>query len=114
MKGLSVFFRNGRNQIMVATDVVSRGLDIPHVQYVVNYDVPQSQADYIHRVGRTARTGAEEHALSFIIPQDRRKLFVLSSTAGETNFDYSAQFKKHNNKKFFKRSDALKDTVREG
>ncbi len=101
-------FRNGRNQIMVATDVASRGLDIPHVQHVINYDVPQSQADYIHRVGRTARAGAEGHALSFITPQDRRKLLVLSSTAGEPNFDCSAQFKKHNNKKFFKRSNALK------
>ncbi len=107
-------FRNGRNQIMVATDVASRGLDIPHVQHVINYDVPQSQADYIHRVGRTARAGAEGHALSFVTPQDRRKLLVLSSIAGEPNFDYSAQFKKYNNKKFFKRSDALKDTVREG
>ncbi|QKX02640.1 DEAD/DEAH box helicase [Wolbachia endosymbiont of Dirofilaria (Dirofilaria) immitis] len=102
-------FRHGYNQIMVATDVASRGLDIPHVQHVINYDVPQSQADYIHRIGRTARAGAEGHALSFVTPQDERRLPALSRTEGEPNFDCNVQFKKYSGrKKFFKGSDALK------
>lgn len=86
-------FRRGRNQIMVATDVASRGLDIPHIQHVINYDAPQSQADYIHRIGRTARAGAEGYALSFVTPQDKRRLPALADKEGELNFDCSVQFK---------------------
>lgn len=80
-------FRSGRNQIMVATDIASRGLDVPHIQHVINYDIPQSQADYIHRIGRTARAGAEGFALSFVTPQDKRKLTALVGKDGELNFD---------------------------
>ncbi|WP_341824101.1 DEAD/DEAH box helicase [Wolbachia endosymbiont (group A) of Udea olivalis] len=101
-------FRHGRNQIMVATDVASRGLDIPHIQHVINYDAPQSQADYIHRIGRTARAGAEGYALSFVTPQDKRRLPALADKEGELNFDCSVQFKKRNSKKVFKRPSTLK------
>ncbi|MDR2609476.1 MAG: DEAD/DEAH box helicase [Rickettsiales bacterium] len=101
-------FRRGRNQIMVATDVASRGLDISHIQHVINYDVPQSQADYIHRIGRTARAGAEGYALSFITPQDKRRLPALTDKKGELNFDSNVQFKKRSSKKTFKRPGALK------
>ncbi|WP_395462712.1 DEAD/DEAH box helicase [Wolbachia endosymbiont of Cantharis cryptica] len=101
-------FRRGRNQIMVATDVASRGLDIPHIQHVINYDAPQSQADYIHRIGRTARAGAEGYALSFITPQDKRKMPALEDKKGELNFDSNVQFKKRSSKKVFKRPSALK------
>nr|WP_179947426.1 DEAD/DEAH box helicase [Wolbachia endosymbiont of Folsomia candida] len=102
-------FRRGRNQIMVATDVASRGLDIPHIQHVINYDIPQSQDDYTHRIGRTARAGAEGFALSFITPQDKRKLPALDQNEGEPNFDSKVPFKKHNvkSKKVFKRPGAL-------
>jgi len=86
-------FRRGRNQIMVATDVASRGLDIPHIQHVINYDIPQSQDDYTHRIGRTARAGAEGFALSFITPQDKKKLPALEENEGEPNFDCKAPFK---------------------
>ncbi len=98
-------FRRGRNQIMVATDIASRGLDIPHIQHVINYDAPQSQADYIHRIGRTARAGAEGCALSFVTPQDKKRLPALASKEGEPNFDCNVQLNKHNKtKKVFKRS----------
>lgn len=66
-------FRRGRSRIMVATDVAARGLDIPHIQHVINYDLPQAPEDYIHRIGRTARAGAEGSALCLIAPQDTAK-----------------------------------------
>jgi len=66
-------FRNGRCRIMIATDVAARGLDVPHVQHVINYDLPEDPEDYVHRVGRTARAGAEGNAMSFISPQDEYK-----------------------------------------
>lgn len=66
-------FRNQRYRILVATDVVARGLDIPHIEHVINYDLPQVPEDYIHRIGRTARAGAQGSALCLISPQDGRK-----------------------------------------
>ncbi len=101
-------FRHGNNQIMVATDIASRGLDISHIQHVINYDAPQSQADYIHRIGRTARAGAKGYALSFITPQDKKRLPALTDKKGELNFDYNVQFKKRSSKKVSRRLSALK------
>ncbi|HCR37821.1 MAG TPA: DEAD/DEAH box helicase, partial [Opitutae bacterium] len=66
-------FRNEKYRILVATDVAARGLDIPHVRHVINYDVPTCPEDYIHRIGRTARAGATGAALCFITPQDNAK-----------------------------------------
>ena len=58
-------FTEGEVNIMVATDVAARGLHIPAVSHVINYDLPQDAEDYVHRVGRTARAGASGDALSF-------------------------------------------------
>ncbi len=66
-------FRNLKNRIMVATDIAARGLDIPHVKHVINYDLPQCAEDYIHRIGRTGRAGTNGFALSFISPEDGQK-----------------------------------------
>ncbi len=66
-------FRNKNYRIMVATDVAARGLDIPHIEHVINYDVPQSPEDYVHRIGRTARAGREGCAISFVVAKDRSK-----------------------------------------
>lgn len=66
-------FRNNRMRIMVATDVAARGLDIPHVKHVINYDPPQCPEDYIHRIGRTGRAGSDGQALSLILPDEARK-----------------------------------------
>ena len=65
-------FRNKKYRILVATDVVARGLDIPHIEHVINYDLPQVAEDYIHRIGRTARAGAKGSALCLISPADMR------------------------------------------
>lgn len=63
-------FRAGGRQVLIATDVAARGLDIPQVDVVVNYGVPQNSKDYIHRVGRTARAGRAGRAVTFVTQYD--------------------------------------------
>ena len=58
-------FQAGELPVLIGTDVASRGLHIPDVQYVINYDLPQDAEDYVHRIGRTARLGASGDAISF-------------------------------------------------
>jgi superfamily II DNA/RNA helicase len=59
-------FKDERVRVMVATDVAARGLDIPNVTHVINFDTPQTYEDYVHRIGRTGRGGASGHAHTFI------------------------------------------------
>ncbi|HEY4027946.1 MAG TPA: DEAD/DEAH box helicase [Candidatus Dormibacteraeota bacterium] len=63
-------FRSGRSDVLVATNVAARGLDVSHVQLVVNYDLPETAESLTHRVGRTARMGNEGRALTFVTPDD--------------------------------------------
>ncbi|HLD95240.1 MAG TPA: DEAD/DEAH box helicase [Alphaproteobacteria bacterium] len=63
-------FRLEKFNVLVATDIAARGLDIPHIECVINFDLPPCPEDYIHRIGRTGRAGAKGHALSFITSQD--------------------------------------------
>ncbi|MDX1950150.1 MAG: DEAD/DEAH box helicase [Rickettsiales bacterium] len=72
-------FRNKNCRILVATDVAARGLDIPHIEHVINFDLPQCPEDYIHRIGRTARAGAEGNALSFISPDERKRWYAIQA-----------------------------------
>lgn len=67
-------FRNGSIDILVATDVAARGLDVDDIDLVINYDFPQDEEYYVHRIGRTARAGREGAAFSFIVGRDRYKL----------------------------------------
>jgi superfamily II DNA/RNA helicase len=64
-------FRDGKFRILVATDIAARGIDISHIAHVINYDLPQVAEDYVHRIGRTARAGAQGEALSILTPEDR-------------------------------------------
>lgn len=64
-------FRNQKYRILVATDVASRGIDVPHVRHVINYDLPQCAEDYVHRIGRTARAGEKGDSLSFVTKQNQ-------------------------------------------
>lgn len=66
-------FRDQKFRVMIATDIAARGLDIPHIEHVINYDLPQCPEDYIHRIGRTARAGAQGAAVCLISPDDSRK-----------------------------------------
>lgn len=66
-------FRDKKYRILVATDIAARGLDIPHIEHVINYDLPQCPEDYIHRIGRTARAGAKGHAVNLLTKADGAK-----------------------------------------
>lgn len=76
-------FKGGRVRILVATDVASRGLDIPTVELVINYDIPKVATDYIHRVGRTARAGRSGTAISLITQYDVELLHRVEEHTGK-------------------------------
>lgn len=63
-------FREGKVQVLVATDVMSRGIDVSGIDAVVNFDVPMDPEDYVHRIGRTGRAGATGHAYTFVAPDE--------------------------------------------
>ena len=63
-------FRDGKVQVLVATDVMSRGIDVSGIDAVVNFDVPMDPEDYVHRIGRTGRAGATGHAYTFVAPDE--------------------------------------------
>ena len=73
-------FRSGQADVLVATDVAARGLDIDHVSHVVNYDLPMSPEVYVHRIGRTGRAGREGMAISLVDPRQHRQLRQIEGT----------------------------------
>ena len=70
-------FRDGRFEVLVATDIAARGLDIADVSHVVNYDVPQHPEDYIHRIGRTGRIGASGDAFTIMVAEDAPHVYAI-------------------------------------
>ncbi len=75
-------FRKGRTDILVATDVLARGIDVPAVDHVINYDLPDMAEDYIHRIGRTGRAGERGYAISFVSPNSRNLLADIEKLIG--------------------------------
>jgi len=75
-------FRAGHTSILVATDVMARGMDIPAVSHVVNYDIPQLAIEYVHRIGRTGRAGRVGEAITLITPRQRRSLKIIENYIG--------------------------------
>ena len=67
-------FREGQVRILVATDVVGRGIDVSSISHIINYDIPQASDDYVHRVGRTGRMGREGIAFTFVTPEQGAEL----------------------------------------
>ncbi|CCI40552.1 unnamed protein product [Albugo candida] len=78
-------FKQGKTQILVATDVASRGLDIKDIRYVINFDMPKNVEDYIHRIGRTARAGSKGTAISFFTSDNGRLASPLIRVLEEAN-----------------------------
>jgi ATP-dependent RNA helicase RhlE len=90
-------FKDGKVQVLVATDIVARGIDIDGVSQVVNFDFPVNPEDYIHRIGRTGRAEAQGEAISFVPKQDLNLLGILEFSIGQRlerkrlrGFDYHA------------------------
>ena len=72
-------FKKGKNKVLIATDVTARGIDIPHIDYVVNYDLPEQAENYVHRVGRTGRGKERGRALTFCSKKERDLLKEIES-----------------------------------
>ncbi|MBW3554978.1 MAG: DEAD/DEAH box helicase [Gemmatimonadetes bacterium] len=90
-------FKAGRYQVLVATDILARGIDVEALEHVVNFDVPASPEDYIHRVGRTGRAELTGDAYTFVTPEDRALVQAIERKVGTTierrklaDFDYSS------------------------
>jgi len=90
-------FRTGRHQVLVATDVAARGLDVEGITHVINYDVPAVPTDYVHRVGRTARMEAIGEAITFVAPEEEPDVRGIEKALGRSiprvtlpDFDYRA------------------------
>jgi ATP-dependent RNA helicase RhlE len=75
-------FRSGRARVLVATDVAARGIDVDDISFVINYEVPATADDYIHRVGRTARAGRDGAALTLVSPEEESTLASIERVAG--------------------------------
>lgn len=85
-------FRAKRIKVLLASDVAARGIDIPNVEMVINYDIPNNSEEYIHRVGRTGRAGKTGKAVSFYAPRDRSKLYAIEKLIKST-IDRKTNFK---------------------
>ena len=77
-------FKKGRVKVLVATDIVARGIDVDGITHVVNYDVPQNPEDYVHRIGRTARAGASGSAVTLVTEEDVYDLAAIERLIGMT------------------------------
>lgn len=77
-------FAAGKSTVIAATDVLARGIDVPEVDYVVNFDLPDMADDYVHRIGRTGRAGQEGLAISFVTRESKRELAAIEKLIGRT------------------------------
>jgi ATP-dependent RNA helicase RhlE len=76
-------FRSGENNVLVTTDVAARGIDIPDVDYVINYDLPENPENYVHRCGRTGRGKRQGQAISFCSSDEKKLLKEIEEYTGE-------------------------------
>lgn len=77
-------FKNGKYRVLVATDIVARGIDVDNISHVINFDMPNKAEDYVHRIGRTARAGNDGTALSFLAAEETAALREIEGLIGTT------------------------------
>ena len=77
------FLKNGKLDILVATDVAARGLDVERISHVVNYDIPHDTEGYVHRIGRTGRAGRQGDAILFVAPREKRMLHAIERATNQ-------------------------------
>jgi len=70
-------FKSGKYRVLVATDIAARGIDVTGIELVLNYDIPEDAENYVHRIGRTARTGHKGHAISFATPDQKTEVAAI-------------------------------------
>ena len=75
-------FKKGRHRVLVATDIVARGIDVDGISHVINFDLPNVPEDYVHRIGRTARAGKSGTAFSLVAPEEHDQLRDIEKTIG--------------------------------
>lgn len=77
-------FKSGKYRVLVATDIASRGIDVRGIELVVNFDLPSKTEDYVHRIGRTGRAGAEGYAISFALPEEHDEIRAIERLIRQT------------------------------
>src|SRR2546423_11278504 len=77
-------FRTGPVELLIATDVAARGLDIEHISHVINYDIPLDPESYVHRIGRTGRAGRSGCAITLVTTRERRLWQMIQKASGTT------------------------------
>ncbi len=77
-------FRKGEVTLLIASDVAARGLDIPAVSHIFNFDVPHHADDYVHRIGRTGRAGRSGTAITVVAPADQKNVAAIEKLIGQT------------------------------
>jgi ATP-dependent RNA helicase RhlE len=89
-------FRNGRYEVMVATDIAARGIDVAQISHVINFDVPHHPEDYVHRIGRTGRAQSVGDAFTIMTGEDVQEIAAIERFIGQKiprvkleNFNYS-------------------------
>jgi ATP-dependent RNA helicase RhlE len=76
-------FKSGKYEVMVATDIAARGIDVAGVSHVINYDIPQHPEDYVHRIGRTGRASQSGDAFTLVAPDELKKLAAIERFIGQ-------------------------------
>jgi ATP-dependent RNA helicase RhlE len=76
-------FKDGRCRVLVATDIAARGIDVDSITHVINFDVPATPEDYVHRIGRTGRAGNAGHAITLLTPVDELSMLEIEKLTGQ-------------------------------
>ncbi len=108
-------FKSGKLDILIATDVAARGLDVPRISHVINYDIPSDTESYVHRIGRTARAGREGDAILFVSPREKRMLHSIEkATRNKIERMDLPSHSKVNDRRIEKFKQRITDTLADG